>query len=97
VVQDKSPPESPFRPAYRYDRIEGNDDDSQPRALFRLFNTDQKQKTFSNIADPVNGVPQYLLEHQLGHFDKVDPEYGGGVRAALVAAGHPLEEPAGGD
>ena len=33
------------------------------------------------------GVPRFIIERQLGHFDKVDREYGDGVRAALAAAG----------
>jgi hypothetical protein len=34
---------------------------------------------------------------QLGRFDKVDPEHGNGVRAAMAAAGQSLEEPVAGD
>jgi catalase len=35
----------------------------------------------------MSGVPQFIVERQLGHFDKADPAYGAGVRAALAAAG----------
>jgi catalase len=45
----------------------------------------------------MRGVPRFIIERQLGHFDKVDREYGDGVRAALAAAGQPLEEPVAGD
>ena len=62
---------------------EGNDDYIQPRALFSLFDKDQKERLFSNIADALQGVPDNILERQLGHFEKVHPDYAAGVRAAL--------------
>ncbi|MDH4554541.1 catalase [Pseudomonas sp. BN417] len=70
----------------RYDHREGNDDYSQPRALFELFDAGQKQRLFENIAAAMAGVPEFIVERQLGHFDKVHPDYGNGVRAALEAA-----------
>jgi catalase len=70
----------------RYDHREGNDDYSQPRALFELFDAGQKQRLFDNIAAAMAGVPEFIVERQLGHFDKVHPEYGNGVRVALKAA-----------
>ena len=76
----------------RYNHREGNDDYSQPRKLFALFTEEQRARLFSNIADAMFGVPQFIIERQLGHFDKIDPAYGDGVRAALAEAGQPLEE-----
>jgi len=35
----------------------------------------------------MTGVPQFIIDRQLVHFDKADPGYGAGVRAALAAAG----------
>ncbi|MDH4608370.1 catalase [Pseudomonas sp. BN102] len=70
----------------RYDHRDGNDDYSQPRALFELFNAGQKRRLFGNIAASMAGVPEFIVERQLGHFDKVHPDYGNGVRAALKAA-----------
>jgi len=32
----------------------------------------------------VQGVPDDIIERQLGHFDKVHPDYAAGVRAALA-------------
>lgn len=87
-VQDPSVAEPPLRisgDAARYDHREGNDDFSQPRALFRLFDDGQKQRLFSNIADAMEGVPQFVVDRQLALFDKVDPAYGAGVRQALAA------------
>ncbi len=71
--------------AERYDHRIGNDDFSQPRALFRLFDAGQRQRLFSNIADAMAGVPEMIVERQLALFDKVHPEYGAGVRAVLKA------------
>ncbi|HTU32554.1 MAG TPA: catalase [Candidatus Acidoferrum sp.] len=72
--------------AARYDHRDGNDDFSQPRALFRLFDAGQKQRLFSNVAAAMQGVPEAIVERQLALFDRVDPDYGDGVRSAL--AGH---------
>lgn len=70
--------------ADRYDHRAGNDDYSQPRALFNLFDEGQKTRLFSNIADAMQGVPDFIVERQLGHFEKVHPDYAAGVRAALA-------------
>jgi len=87
-VQDKSIAEPPLRisgDAYRYNHRVGNDDFSQPRALFRLFSPEQKQRLFSNYADGMQGVPEHIIERQLELFARVDPEYADGVRAAIDA------------
>ncbi|MDX1981283.1 MAG: catalase [Bryobacteraceae bacterium] len=84
--QDPSVAEPPLRirgDAARFDHREGNDDFSQPRALFRLFDDGQRQRLFSNIAAAMQGVPEAIVERQLALFDQVDPAYGAGVRAAL--------------
>lgn len=69
--------------ADRYDHREGNDDYSQAGALFRLFNDEQRQRLFQNIAAAMAGVPLEIVERQLGHFEKADPAYAAGVRQAL--------------
>lgn len=69
--------------ADRYDHREGNDDYSQPRALFQLFDAAQRERLFGNIADAMGGVPEHIIERQLGHFEKVHPEYAAGVARAL--------------
>jgi catalase len=71
----------------RYNHRIGNDDYTQPGNLFRLFDEGQRKRLFSNIATAMTGVPEFIVERQLGHFDKADPAYGAGVRAALAAAG----------
>jgi catalase len=99
-VQDPAVAEPPLKisgDAGRYNHRIGNDDYTQPDNLFRLFSPEQKQRLFSNIAAAMSGVPQFIIERQLGHFDKADPAYGAGVRVALAAAGHPVGELVAGD
>ncbi|MGA2886597.1 MAG: catalase [Terracidiphilus sp.] len=94
-AQDPSAAEPPLHisgDADRYNHRIGNDDYTQPGNLFRLFTPEQKNRLFSNIAAAMNGVPKFIVERQLAHFDKADPAYGAGVRAALAAAGHAVEE-----
>jgi catalase len=33
----------------------------------------------------MQGVPEFIVERQLGHFEKVHPDCAAGVRAALAA------------
>ena len=70
--------------ADRYTHRDGNDDYRQPRALFELFDAGQRSRLFLNIAEAMWGVPEFIQERQLAHFDKVHPEYGAGVRNALA-------------
>jgi catalase len=86
AVQDPSVAEPPLRisgDAARFDHRAGNDDFGQPRALFLLFDAGQRQRLFANIAAAMQGVPGFIVERQLALFDKIHPEYGAGVRAAL--------------
>jgi len=82
----KEPPLRISGDADRYNHRIGNDDYSQPRALFNLFDEGQKNRLFSNIAAAMGGVPDFIVERQLGHFDRIHPDYGNGVRKALSAA-----------
>lgn len=79
----KEPPLKISGDAARYNHRDGNDDYIQPRALFLLFDGAQKQRLFANIAASINGVPDFILNRQLEHFDKIHPDYGNGVREAL--------------
>lgn len=69
--------------ADRYNHRDGNDDFSQPRALFELFDAGEKERLYSNIADAMGGVPQHIVDRQLALFDQVHADYGNGVRKAL--------------
>jgi len=97
-VQSSAASEPPLKisgDAARFNHREGNDDYSQPRALFNLFDEGQKARLFSNIAAAMQGVPDFIVERQLGHFTKVHPEYASGVRAALAAKAKTNEPPRG--
>ncbi len=82
----KEPPLKISGDADRYNHRVGNDDYSQPRALFNLFNGSEKERLFSNIAAAMGGIPEEIEERQLAHFDKVHLDYGNGVRRALARA-----------
>ncbi|CCN16320.1 catalase [Bordetella bronchiseptica] len=56
---------------------------SQPGALFRLMNDDQKQQLFGNIGRHMAGVPEEIQRRQLEHFRRADPAYAAGVARAL--------------
>src|SRR5947208_4925690 len=47
--------------ADRYNHRDGNDDYSQPRALFNLFDAGQKARLFSNIADAMQCVQDFII------------------------------------
>ncbi len=81
-VEDRQFVEPPLRvsgDADRYDHRAGNDDYSQPGALFRLMNASQKEQLFCNLVEAMQGVPERIIARQLVHFYKADPEYGRGV------------------
>lgn len=80
----KEPPLKLSGDADRFDHREGNDDFSQPRALFNLFDDAQKQRLFNNIAGSMSGVPQFIIDRQLALFEKIDPTYAQGVKNALA-------------
>ena len=69
--------------ADRYNHREGNDDYVQPRALFNLFNDEQKNRLYRNIAASMAGVSENIIKIQVEHFYKVDPAYGEGVKKVL--------------
>ena len=79
----REPPLKISGDADRYNHRESNDDFTQAGNLFRLFNTEQKQRLCMNIAEAMFGIPKKIIELQLSHFDKADPAYGNGVREAL--------------
>ncbi len=85
-VEDASVEEPPMKIDGDIRRYEENDqygEYKQPGDLFRMFNKEQKERLFSNIAAAMDGVSMEIIEKQLAHFDKADPDYGKGVRKAL--------------
>ncbi len=88
-VEDARHAEPPLRlsgDADRYDHRKDNDDHAQPRALFALFDTGQRERLFSNIAASMQGVPDDIVRRQIGHFARVHSDYGAGVARALGIA-----------
>ncbi|MDT9001676.1 catalase [Paucibacter sp. APW11] len=88
--QDASVAEPPLRlngDAARWNHREGNDDYSQAGALFRLLGAAQQQRLAATIAASMAGVPAFIIDRQLGHFDRADTSYGELVRQALRTAG----------
>ena len=86
AVEQPSAKEPPLRingDAAYYDHRIGNDDYTQPGNLFRMFDAGQRQRFFSNIAGAMQGVPDFIVERQLAHFEKADAAWAAGVRAAL--------------
>ena len=87
AAQDPGVAEPPLRlsgSAARHDHREGNDDYTQAGNLFRLFDEGQRRRLGQNIAAAMAGVPAFIVERQLAHFDRADPAYGAVVRAALA-------------
>jgi catalase len=84
--QDKSVAEPPLKisgDAAHFNHRDGNDDYRQVTDLFNLFDKEQKARLFTNVAEAMWGIPDFIAERQLAHFKKVHPEYEAGVRTAL--------------
>ena len=77
--------------AGRFDFRGQEDDYTQPGNLFRLMSAEEQQNLFDNLAGPLSQVTDTVLARQLGLFDKADPAYGRGVRAALKARGRNVD------
>ena len=85
-IEDKSFAEPVFETgniADRYNHRIGNDDFSQPRALFELMSANQKEQLFSNIAAAMDTVPKNIIDRQIALFEQVHPDYAAGVKKAL--------------
>lgn len=81
-VEQPAAQEPPLRidgDADRYNHRDGNDDFGQVSDLFALFDEDQRQRLYANIAATMGGVPEDIIKRQLALFTKVDPAYGKGV------------------
>jgi catalase len=48
-----------------------------------MFDHEQRQRLFQNIAAAMAGVSADVVERQLGHFQRIHPDYGVGVSTAL--------------
>ncbi|MGH1465361.1 MAG: catalase [Cognatishimia sp.] len=73
--------------ADRYNHRDGNDDYSQARALHDLFDDGQRARLYANTAEAMQGAKEETITRVLGHYDKISPDYGNGIRAARKALG----------
>jgi len=69
--------------AARWDHRADDDYYSQPRALFRLMDEQQRQALFDNTARSLAGVPLPIQQRHIENCNKADEAYGAGVSAAL--------------
>jgi len=65
--------------ADRYDHRLGNDDYGQAGDLFRLLPADERERLMDAIAGAMAGVPREIIDRQIVHFMKADPDYGVGI------------------
>ncbi len=68
--------------ATRYAVEEADADYVQPRALFELFDEDQKQRLFSNYAAAMGPCSGSVKERWYAVLERVHPDYAAGVRRA---------------
>ena len=86
AIEDASFAEPAFEAgdyADRYNHRIGNDDFSQPRALFELMSDYQKEQLFNNIAAAMDTVPRNIIDRQIALFEQVHADYASGVKKAL--------------
>ncbi|OCR94664.1 catalase [Campylobacter fetus] len=69
--------------AQRFDHRVDTDYYSNAAALFAILPADEKERLYSNIAESMDGVEDFIIERALGHFEKINPAYAAGVKAAL--------------
>lgn len=69
--------------ADHWNHREDNDYYSQPRALFKLMSSAQKQVLFENTARAMGDAPKEIKQRHVANCMKVDPAYGEGVAKAL--------------
>ena len=69
----QEPPLEDFRRRWRSTIAIGNDDFSQPRALFHLFDDDKKARLFANYAAAMGGVPDEIVGRQSGSSIRSSP------------------------
>lgn len=86
-VEDPSYAEPPMKIegiAKRWSHREGNDDFRQPRDLWNLFDEGQKDRTAGNFAAAMHGIAEFIIDRQLGNFEKVDQNLADRIRDKLA-------------
>jgi catalase len=79
----REPPLKISGDANRYNHRVGNDDYSQPRALFRLLSHAERERLMDNVGAAMQGVPVDIVKRQVALFYRVDPDYGIGVATRM--------------
>ena len=80
----KEPPLKLQGDAYNYNEREyDNDYYSQPRDLFLLMSTEQKNALFENTARAMGNAELFIKQRHVKNCSKADPAYGEGVAKAL--------------
>ncbi|WP_275405095.1 catalase [Crenobacter caeni] len=69
--------------AQRWNHRDDTDYYSQPRALFRLMDADEKQRLFDNTARAMGDADIEIKRRHIANCTLADPEYGAGVARAL--------------
>lgn len=70
--------------ATRWNHREDQDYYSQPRRLFELMGTEERQRLFANTARAMRGASELVKQRHVANCSLVHPEYGAGVAEALV-------------
>ncbi|HEY1057118.1 MAG TPA: catalase [Limnobacter sp.] len=83
----QEPPLHLFGDAGRFDQRDASDDYVQPRALFKQLDAEHRKRLGDNIAVSMQGVPGFIVDRALGHFDRIDPSYGQSIRSGLEKYG----------
>ena len=55
----------------------------QPRNLWKMFNDDQKNRLYKNIAVSLSQANQEIIDGVIVHFDRIHPDYADGVSKAI--------------
>lgn len=68
---------------YKCENKETNDHFVQPRALYNLFNEEQKNVLYKNLAVTLNTVKPDIVKKMIEQFNKISSDYASGVEKAL--------------
>jgi catalase len=55
----------------------------QPRNLWNMFNDDQKNRLYKNIAASLSQANQDIIDRVIVHFSRIHPDYADGVLKAI--------------
>lgn len=88
------PPLALHGDAFNYNNREDTDYYSQPGALFRLMPEDEKLRTISNVAEAMEGVPDFIRLRAAARFYLADERCGTGIAEKLGFSADALKQEA---